>query len=441
MYMLPHLTRTYVRQTVPMYGEISKAFSLLEEHPARNYSIPCANTVEVTRVWFGNNSYITGLFDKPRSNSETIKLHNEKPKYVEVWVDKIGIRDIKFLNSETSQDSVQLEPKWVYTFPFTGNIHVKSKGVFIERIAGSTINSCRTLWNSSKSPLIFEQEPFVQMTSQPKEYFVRFVPLHHASAISVGFLHGAMVAIVSHGGTNYDLPHYIGTWAAVIWAHFPLLLDKGEEIHEVWSVSHRDLNQGTRALVLRTQRKLVWLGHYISTEIWSLLQVTHIASSPVSALYYSDPSTSFSQIMQPHTIKRVEHPAQLEFPTYRTPVPGHGMDTCELFYSEAPLEGVIQVQSCWDTGRCIGLLLQYERYSQTVGEFRYDKTISDYFHLPCSIGLTQKEHDSTSYVHIEFSKEIAQLDSTGDDQMMPMRGIVVWWYSRNMSVVSIILPE
>jgi hypothetical protein len=102
------------------------------------------------------------------------------------------------------------------------------------------------------------------------------------------------------------------------------------------------------------------------------------------------------------------------------------MDICELFYSEAPLEGVIQVQSCLDMGRCIGLLLEYERYSQTVGEFRYDKDISDYFYQPCSIGLIQEQHNSASRVHIEFSKEVAGPDRTGENHMQPMRGIIVW---------------
>lgn len=112
------------------------------------------------------------------------------------------------------------------------------------------------------------------------------------------------------------------------------------------------------------------------------------------------------------------------------------MDIGDLFYSEAPLDGVIQVQLCLDKGQCIGLLLQYEKYSQTVGEFRYDKEISDYFHQPCSIILTQ--HESASSVQIEFSKEVALLNRTEDNDIQPMRGIIVWWYSRNMSVVSII---
>jgi hypothetical protein len=126
-HILPHVAQSYVRQTVPIYGEIFKAFSLLKEHPAGDYSISCADAVVQTRVCFGKRSYITGLFDQPIPGSQTIKFCNEKPKYIMVWIDKIGVTDIEFLHSKTVNDLVQLKHKWLYTFPFTENIHVKSK--------------------------------------------------------------------------------------------------------------------------------------------------------------------------------------------------------------------------------------------------------------------------------------------------------------------------
>jgi hypothetical protein len=90
------------------------------------------------------------------------------------------------------------------------------------------------------------------MATQSKECLVRYVSLQNSSAISVAFFSGAIVAIMSHRGTKYDLPTYAEIGAAAIWAHFPLLLDKDEKILEVWSVSYKDLNRGTRALVVRS---------------------------------------------------------------------------------------------------------------------------------------------------------------------------------------------
>lgn len=124
------------------------------------------------------------------------------------------------------------------------------------------------------------------------------------------------------------------------------------------------------------------------------------------------------------------------FPTYRTPVPADGMNISELFYSEAPLEGVIRVQLCYDTGRCIGLLLEYEKCSQTVGHFRPDKEVSDYFQRPQSISLTHEQQNFAAGLHVKFSKQSPLLD---DSCMQPMRGIIVWWYSADMCDVSIVV--
>jgi hypothetical protein len=162
-------------------------------------------------------------------------------------------------------------------------------------------------------------------------------------------------------------------------------------------------------------------------------------SSPISALYYSEQSTAFSQVLRPQSAKEAAPLAHPAFPTYRTSVPAYGMNVCDLFYSEAPLEGVMRVQSCYDTGRCIGLLLDYEKCSQTVGHFRHDKEVSDYFQRPQSIGLTHEQHHSAAGLHVKFSRQSPLLDRAVDSCMRPMRGTIVWWYSADMCDVSIVV--
>lgn len=164
----------------------------------------------------------------------------------------------------------------------------------------------------------------------------------------------------------------------------------------------------------------------------SSLQITHIASSPVHALYYSDPSKD-SYIRRPYYANKISHVDLPEFPTYRTAAPDHDL-TADLFYTEAPLEGVVRVQSCYVRGRCTGLFLEYENYSQTVGEFRYDKCNLENFDEPCLIGLYQVEQNGTTSLRIKFSMDLSSLE----EGMQPMSGFIVWWYGRAVSDVNII---
>jgi hypothetical protein len=169
----------------------------------------------------------------------------------------------------------------------------------------------------------------------------------------------------------------------------------------------------------------------------SLLQITHIASFPVHALYYSDPSANFSYMRRPHYANKMGHDTLPEFQTYRTEVPRQGIFNAEKFYSEAPLDGVVRVQSCHDRGRCTGLFLQYENYNQTVGEFQYGKGKLEKFDQPCSIGLYQVQQDGTTSLCIKFSTNLSSLG----DGMQPMSGFIVWWYGRDVCDVKILPPE
>lgn len=129
-FILPHVEQSYVRQTVPAYGEISRVVSSLHKCPARIWDVPCDNTIFQTRIEFGRLSYVTGLFKEELSNSKAIKLSlgkPRKPRYIVVWLDKIGILDVKFVSSATIPDPIQSEYTWVYAFAFTNKIQVSSK--------------------------------------------------------------------------------------------------------------------------------------------------------------------------------------------------------------------------------------------------------------------------------------------------------------------------
>ncbi|KAF1346343.1 hypothetical protein EJ07DRAFT_160537 [Lizonia empirigonia] len=409
-HILPHIAFGHIRQTIPLYGAVSDVVSLLLDYPAKDYPISCAKAIYETRVRFAGKSYITGLHNNPIPGSSLIKQNDDLPKHMVVWLDGIGVTDTAFLYSG-SQVSPKPGSKWAYAVPVIDTVLVRSKGVFIERIASSTNSVCQFVWNSSATPLLLKQKPFNGIDVQQKECLMRYVPLANSTSLSVGFHSGTLFAIISHQGNPSS---YTESGANITWIHCPLMLDKNEQIHQVWSVSGKDLNIGTWALI-----------------------ITHIASSPVRALYYSDPSTNFSYVRRPCYANKTEHAASPEFPTYKTEVPGHGLHTAEIFYSEAPLDGVVKVQSCHDRGRCTGLFLQYENYNQTVGEFRYGNGELEKFDRPCSIGLYQVQQAGTTCLCIKFSADLSSLE----DGMQPMSGFIVWWYGKDVSDVKILPPE
>lgn len=186
---------------------------------------------------------------------------------------------------------------------------------------------------------------------------------------------------------------------------------------------------------VRTQFKLAWLGHYLPPAYLELLRISHIVSDPISAIYYTEQSTAFSRVLRPQSAKATPLLACPDFPVYRTPVPAYGTDICRLFYSEAPLNGVLRVLRCYDTNRCIGLLLDYENHSQTVGNFSREKDLSDYFEQPQSIELVYGRDDSRCCIDVKFSRQDAGPDVAVGS---PMMGTIVWWYSTDMCDISIV---
>jgi hypothetical protein len=188
---------------------------------------------------------------------------------------------------------------------------------------------------------------------------------------------------------------------------------------------------------IRTQQKLVHLGCLLPPEL--PFKLDQIGSNSVSAIYYSDPRTirNYTVGAMP-TLSREEtnHLATPDFPAYRTEVPAYGLRAYEWFYSEAPLEGVVQAQLCVDKGFCTGVLLQYKDCTRTVGEFRYDKA-SGCFNEPYWISLIQEQHNSKPRVHVEF----LDTDKTNGNSLHAMSGILVWWYGKEISVVTILSSD
>ena len=169
-----------------------------------------------------------------------------------------------------------------------------------------------------------------------------------------------------------------------------------------------------------------------------------IASSSICALYYSDYHA------RPHNHVIGAIPALGErslavpaFPTYRTEMPDYGLTMDELHYSEAPLSGVVQAQLCMHGGFCIGLVLQYESCSRSVGQFRYDKDISEWFHRPSQLGIVHERGRLTSKVHINFVTTgptigTGSSESVQPENVHPMAGVIVWWYGKEISDITIL---
>lgn len=160
-----------------------------------------------------------------------------------------------------------------------------------------------------------------------------------------------------------------------------------------------------------------------------------IATNPVHALYYSDPRVSRNHIVgaiPPYVKDEQASNVEPDFPNYRTPVPGPRIR--DWHYSDAPLAGVKEIQLCLDGVHCIGLRLQYEDYSATVGEFRSDKDTSQYFQEPRFIALTQEQ--DYFKVRITFSGE--QRTNSRENEFQEMKGVIAWWYGKGTSEVTLV---
>jgi len=123
-------------------------------------------------------------------------------------------------------------------------------------------------------------------------------------------------------------------------------------------------------------------------------------------------------------------------------MPNYGLTIDELYYSEAPLDGVLHAQLCIYGGFCVGLVLQYQSCSRSLGQFRYDKHTSEWFHQPCQIGIAHEREGLTSRVRMNFVTRNLQGKEHGEgiqpQQFHPMTGVMVWWYGKEVSNIQII---
>lgn len=189
---------------------------------------------------------------------------------------------------------------------------------------------------------------------------------------------------------------------------------------------------------MKTQEKTVWLGHYFSSEMQSRLRVDAIADQSVCALHYSDARLPDSIVgATPYrSAESLGHLTAPPYPTHRTPFPGFVIHEYDMHYSEAPLDGLVQVHVCSDAGYCLGILLDYGNYSTTVGQYRYDKEISDAYEPHC-IELLPEPHVSNPRVRIRTRREETIWGETKHPILRLTHGVIVWWFGKDVSVVNI----
>jgi hypothetical protein len=173
-------------------------------------------------------------------------------------------------------------------------------------------------------------------------------------------------------------------------------------------------------------------------------QCTQIASDSICAFYYNDyHARPYNHVIGAIPAINERSVAVPAFPIYRTAVPGYGLFPDEWFYSEAPLDGVVRAQLCIDRGFCIGLVLQYESCSRSVGQFRYDKNISEWFQQPFQIGVVHERDRLTSKVRINFvttepATGTGTSESVQPESIYQMTGVLVWWYAKEISDIKIL---
>ncbi|XPS75924.1 hypothetical protein M3J09_007988 [Ascochyta lentis] len=466
-----------IARLLVILGQTSRLYQALQKRQPHQASLLCKGNIFQSSLEYGGRSYVTGLYSQEIPFSARIKSDAILRDLLVVWSDRIGVTKVEFLSSKVfasgqepgstkatddqpsadntlikcrncarlgkkhSQDMLS-KREWVFSIPITeAPVYLRYTGIFLQRISLSPSDQRQTFWDCSKSSMILPQdgEPFLATPSQDRLF--RYVPLQKASAISFAFDSGRLVAIASHGRSSQHIDFYNEADSDTLCLHYPL--SETERIKAIWVVRPKNkvLNLGTCSVIVKTQMKTIWLGSYLSTEAQLDFQIELCADEYVNALCYSDPRLSHCIVAaQPH-----RREASLDclvvphFPTYQTPAPYPRLATYHynMYYSDAPLEGLHKIQACMDEGYCLGLLLDYGTHSRTVGQFRFDKEIS-VPHAPLNISLLQEEHEAIPRTRIQILDERPAQPISNGTSMQLTEGIVVWWHSRDSSVVSIL---
>lgn len=107
----------------------------------------------------------------------------------------------------------------------------------------------------------------------------------------------------------------------------------------------------------------------------------------------------------------------------------------EWYLTKAPLKGLTGVQFCQDREQrkhpCIGLILHYsDGHTESLGQFRWDLTVSDIISTPIRIEICSDEDRRFDNPYIGTVETIPPFDAWGEErkwQNIPNHGVIVWW--------------
>jgi hypothetical protein len=91
---------------------------------------------------------------------------------------------------------------------------------------------------------------------------------------------------------------------------------------------------------------------------------------------------------------------------------------------------------------CVGILLQYDDFHRTVGQFRHDndKVMFEYLFTPAYIALNQRKHDGRNLIRIEFYEHAMGPNGIALEQLHEMAGSIIWWYGTGGASAVSFLP-
>ena len=126
-FIWPHITSTFFRYVVPIFGEMSDLLVYLRKQSACHYQVSGRKAIFATFFYFGGTSYITSLCNEATAGSILVKPRELKYDYIVVWLNNVGITAIEFLSTD-ARPAVRPKGEWGCGFAaLDGWIHVKSK--------------------------------------------------------------------------------------------------------------------------------------------------------------------------------------------------------------------------------------------------------------------------------------------------------------------------
>ncbi|ELR04041.1 hypothetical protein VC83_09262 [Pseudogymnoascus destructans] len=462
-------------------GETRRLFDLWERGcEDRCERVTTSKPVFLTRIEFRGVSYISKIsnvpFGKPSDEGFPGELLGLPPNTRRLIVSKdhMGIRNIRPIvdGLELSADG----SAWYEVFgepnaSLDAEIEVLYNGFFLRRVRSTTTDRSPEMgpWSIPCPPLVSPYNMDCIESLKRGHNWLHYTQLDAGvKGLTVCRFNDHNIGFHPFTGLSVDYRRFIShvkqqySDSFLTWMYFPI--NPGESITDVWTRKYGTVDgywpSCGPSIVLETSlRRTVTFGAYIPSKDIHRQPISQMrphqsrsllrsSDGAISGIFHNgfDPIspyiTEFGVICDSHRARKPTNQIpSSELYLYPTPpfpreLFTYGYHHDEWYLTKAPVEGLTGVQFCQDKEQRnhprIGLILHYsDGHIESLGQFRWDLTVSDIIAAPIRIEICRDE-DERYYNHpyIGAVETIPPFNARGEErkwQDIPNHGVLVWW--------------